>query len=179
MRKKDESTRLGAEIPFLMFPVLLIAWVIRYPVSLVVIVPVVLAMMFLSPSGTTPQPQAPRAVVERQPSPAPAQPPESPVQLPVASPPTPPPAVPAVSSEATLRYRIQVGAFESEARAVTLTRELAIMFSDVFIEPASGSGSLYRVYVGRFVDQSSAQPVMSRLQHEGLSPLIVPLEAPR
>jgi cell division protein FtsN len=173
-KKGGEPETLNASIPIFALPVLAIALVIRYPISLVVIIPVVVIALFSS-SGKTPSPQAPQSPVAEQTPAAPVQSPAVPPPSPSTVPP-PPPAVPVPSPQPAARYTIQVGAFESQARAVTLSRELAIVFSDVSVEPASGAGTLYRVHVGRFVDQSSAQPVMSRLQHEGLSGLIVPLD---
>jgi len=157
----EEPDRLQSSIPFLALPVLLIAFVIRYPISLVVIVLVFLIGTLLSPpSGTTPTQQAPQAPAA--------------VQTPTISP--PPSAVSPASSESRARYTIQVGAFESKARADTLSNELAGLYSDVSAEPASGTMTLYRVYVGRFADESSAQAVVVRLRSNGLSPLIVPLD---
>jgi cell division septation protein DedD len=165
MSKKNDSDTLSAGIPILMLPVFLIMLVIRYPVLLIAVVPIALLMFFSTPHTTPAQPTPP-AAVQLQPATVPSAPPPPP-------PPPPREAAPAApSSAAAARYRIQVGAFESEARAVTFAKELERLFSDVSMEPVVGQKTLYRVLVGRFPDERSAQEVMDRLRREGLSPVM-------
>ncbi|NMB24789.1 MAG: hypothetical protein GX986_04580 [Firmicutes bacterium] len=78
------------------------------------------------------------------------------------------PAPPAVTSGKQL-YRVQVGAFSSEANAQSLAKELREKGYPVLVIP----GSLHRVQVGAFAERANAESLKRELEGKGFIAAII------
>jgi cell division protein FtsN len=74
------------------------------------------------------------------------------------------------------RYTVQVGAFQSQANALTLLAELGKRYPDAFIQKVSADAAVYRVRVGRLSDLQDVQQLEKQLRSEGLHPLVLALK---
>lgn len=72
-------------------------------------------------------------------------------------------------------YTIQVGAFETQAAAETVQRELEKRYRDVTVQTVSTPRTFYRVRVGRASDLPSAEKLSKQLRDESFDPFVVRL----
>lgn len=122
----------------------------------------------------------PTSVASREPDRMPTveQPVTTPKTVTVTNPVTPPtqsvpktvpsPAPSTVTSSKQL-YRVQVGAFSSEANAQSLAKELREKGYPVLVVP----GSLHRVQVGAFADRANAENLKRELEGKGFTAAII------
>ena len=72
-------------------------------------------------------------------------------------------------------YTIQVGAFESQAAAESLKKNLDERYRDVTIQTFTTTQTFYRVRVGRLADLASAEKLSKQLRDEKFDPFVVRL----
>jgi rare lipoprotein A len=77
---------------------------------------------------------------------------------------------------ATPIYAVQVGAFENQAAAESLRRDLKERYGEATIQKLAAGKTLYRVRVGHSPDIQTAQQLAIRLRAERFDPFVVRLD---
>ncbi|HLQ76953.1 MAG TPA: SPOR domain-containing protein [Terriglobia bacterium] len=88
------------------------------------------------------------------------------------------PATPApAEKEAHGVYTVQVGAFDSQAKAQALMDQLSKKFDNVFIDKVSTGPALYHVRVGHLVFMEEARQLQRRLTEDGFQTYVTTLDS--
>lgn len=76
-----------------------------------------------------------------------------------------------VSSER--RYIVQVGSFETAAKANELTRKLRLTYANAYTQSPGGDETLYRVFVGPFNGREEARQATNELTGQGFAGVMI------